>query len=384
MYNASPPFPIDLNQFYLELGQTLQTAEQYYSTAGACQRALINQMCLDTFLDWLRKDISPNARVFPNTAALPSFWEVVNGAAITVENLRCVLIPTLALDGDELSVPQEWVDIPEFVSDYYLAVQVNPDDGWMRVLGYATHLQLKTMGVYNSGDRTYSLESENLIQDLNVLWVARRFYPQECLRADVSPLPALPKEQADNLLQRLGNPDVIFPRLEVPFAFWGALVAHGAWRHSLYEMRQGIAQQNSILEWLQDGLSNFAQQMGWERRKFSVVASGMRNRETSIFGLSRQVKVAGNDYELRVFPKGNPQEQIWRFELGSLVPNNQIPAGFKLRLLTEDLQPFENNEDTAKISVDLLYVEVMLEPGEGLVWEIEPLPEGYDREILRF
>jgi len=26
-------------------------------------------------------------------------------------------------------VPQEWVDIPEWAADYYLAVQVNPDSG---------------------------------------------------------------------------------------------------------------------------------------------------------------------------------------------------------------------------------------------------------------
>lgn len=61
-----------------------------------------------------------------------------------------------------------------------------------------------------------------------------------------------------------------------------------------------------------------------------------------------------------------------------------IPGGFKLRLLTEDLQPFPNNEDVATTAVELLFVDVALQPGEGIVWEIEPLPENYDREILRF
>ena len=61
-----------------------------------------------------------------------------------------------------------------------------------------------------------------------------------------------------------------------------------------------------------------------------------------------------------------------------------IPAGFKLRLLTEDLLPFEGNEDSANTEVEQLYVEVTLEPGEGIVWEVEPIPEAYDREILRF
>jgi len=32
----------------------------------------------------------------------------------------------------------------------------------------------------------------------------------------------------------------------------------------------------------------------------------------------------------------------------------------------------------------IIYVDVVLEPGEGLVWEIEPIPEVYGREILNF
>lgn len=154
----------------------------------------------------------------------------------------------------------------------------------------------------------------------------------------------------------------------------------------MYELRQGIVQPASIGEWLQAGVSNFAQQLGWERRQFTALPSGMRSLESqgSILGLSRQILVAGNTYELRVFPKSNPEEQIWRFELRNTNPENMIPVGFQLRLLTEDLQPFPNNEDIAATPVEELYVEVMLEPGEGLVWEVTPLPAEYEREILRF
>jgi len=56
------------------------------------------------------------------------------------------------------------------------------------------------------------------------------------------------------------------------------------------------------------------------------------------------------------------------FELRNSSVGEPIPHGFKLRLLTEDLQPFENNEATATKPVDKLYIQVALEPGEGLVW----------------
>ncbi|GAX38373.1 DUF1822 family protein [Nodularia sp. NIES-3585] len=385
MFDASVALAVD-NDLVLEMVPNSPPIEHNYSTSGGYQRAWINQMCLTTFLNWLQEEITPDAGVHPNMATLPSVWEIVNGTAMSFDNSRLVLLPTLAMDVDELRVPQEWVDIPEWVADYYLAVQVNPDEEWIRIVGYTTHQQLKTLGVYDAGDRTYSLESDHLISDLNVLWTTRQLYPEETRRATVPPLPQLPQTQAANLLSRLSNADIKFPRLEVPFPLWGALIAHGGWRQSLYELRQGVAKPASIGQWLQEGVSNFAQQLGWELRQFTAFSAGMRSRETqtSIFGLSRQILVLGNTYELRVFPKGNPEEQIWRFELRNAQPENMIPVGLQLRILTEDLQPFPNNQDTATTPVEQLYIEVMLEPGEGLVWEVTPLPAEYEREILRF
>ncbi|WP_375512100.1 DUF1822 family protein [uncultured Nostoc sp.] len=383
MLNAPPPFTIDSQQLYLEIPQSLEEQEQLYSTAGACQREWINQKCLQAFLPWFKEEIAPTARVFPNSAALPSFWEVVNGTAVTFDSDRLVLIPTFAMDDDELCVPQEWVDIPEWVADYYVTVQVNCDDGWLKIFGYTTHQILKTKGVYDAGDRTYSLESKDLISDINVLWVTRQLNHPEALRAEIAPLNPIAKTQAENLLERLGDPNVKFPRLAVPFSLWGALLAHSGWRKKLYELRQGLLIQWSIPQWLQTGVANFTQQWGWEKREFVVVAARMRSAE-AVIGLSRQIIVAEHTYELRVFPKSASEDYVWRFELRSATPGGQIPAGFKLRLLTEDLQAFENNEDAATTPVDMLYLEVILELGEGLVWEIEPAPKDYDREILRF
>ncbi len=382
MFNAPLPFTINSHQLHLEIPQ-FQVQEQAYSTPGAYQRAWINQLCLQAFLPWFREEIAPSAKVFPNTAALPTFWEAVNGTAITFETYRLILIPTLAMDGDELRVPQEWVDIPEWVADYYIAVEVNPDDGWIKIFGYTTHKNLKDAGVYDFGDRTYSLESENLIQDINVLWVTQQINYPEALRAEITPLASISQTQASNLLERLGNPDIKFPRLAVPFPLWGALIAHGGWRKKLYELRQGLPHQWSIRQWLQTRVANLPQQWGWEKREFVMVPTGMRNTK-AVQGLSRQLIIAGNTYELRIFPKGNSENQIWRFELQSVTPGSQIPVGFKLRLLTEDLQPFENNEDTAISPVDMLYLEVILEPGEGLIWETEPISDDWEQEILQF
>jgi hypothetical protein len=278
------------------------------------------------------------------------------------------------------------VDIPSWAADYYLAAQVNPDDGWVRIGGYATHQQLKTNGSYDPSDRTYCLDEDDLIQDLNVLWVARQLGLEEPTRSDIAPLRALSLAQTENLLQRCCDPSIAVPRLAVPFEMWGALLEHGGTRQRLYEQRQGLEQQWSILSWLRTGVSDLAQQVGWGRIELQPSLAGARGSEqtSTLPVLSRQLVIVGQEYELRVLPQGNPEERIWRFELRNATLGDRIPAGFKLRLLTEDLQPFENNEDMATTAVDLLYIEVALQPGEGLVWEIEPIPENYDQEILRF
>ena len=67
-----------------------------------------------------------------------------------------------------------------------------------------------------------------------------------------------------------------------------------------------------------------------------------------------------------------------------MVSTCTIPTGFRLRLLTEDLEGFEGNEDMADEPVEKLCLEVDLEPGEALVWQIEPTPDNYRLEVLQF
>lgn len=380
----------DPTQVYLEIPQTAQVQSwqksQSFSTPNSRWNAYLNQLCLSTILPWLQDEYTPEARVWPNAAALPSFWEVVNGTAIGVDGARFVIIPTETIDLSELRVPQEWVDIPEWAADYYFAAQVNPDDGWVRIWGYCTHQQLKTKGRYEASDRTYCINDDDLIKDINVLWVARQLCPEAVTKSEIAPLQDLSLAQAENLLQRLGSSAIVVPRLAVPFERWGALLRHSGWRQRLYEWRQGLPEQWSVGQWLQANVSNFAQQLGWQRLDVqpSYASAREAGQTSEIAVLSRQLLIAGQPYELRVIPQGSPEQRTWRFELQRSSLNNLIPAGLKLKLLTEDLQAFENNEDIATTAIEQLYIEVALNLGEGIVWEIEPTPENFEWEILRF
>lgn len=229
---------------WLEISETTQylawQQSQCLATPSTRLQAYLNQLCLLSILPWLEETLGITAKPAPNLTALPSFWEVVNGTAITINKTRLVLIPSQAIDTNEIRVPQEWVDIPSWAADYYLAVQVNSEDGWLRIWGYTTHLQLKNQGTYNGRDRTYSLDEKDLIHDINVLWVMRELCPETATKSEIEPLPILPLAQANNLLKRLGNPTLAFPRRAIPFSLWGALLEHGGWRQRLYEKRLGL------------------------------------------------------------------------------------------------------------------------------------------------
>jgi hypothetical protein len=383
MFSEFTPL-IPLDRLCLEIPASTRPLPSF-STPGGRWRAYLNQRSLETLLPWLSEEQGLNARVWPCVPALPSFWEVVDATAIDCGNTRFVLVPTDAIDPTVWRIPQEWVDIPSWSADYYLALQVNPRAGWLAIQGYLTHRQLKAKNVYDADDRTYCLDEADLIQDLNVLWIAHQLGVSESLRAEIAPIPALPLIQAQSLLERLGDATIGFPRLAVPFHQWAGLLEHGGWRQQLYEQRQGLTNQWSIPQWLQTGIPSLAAQLGWGVAPLRWSSPGTRSQgRDGIVAVSRQFAIADHAYELRLLSRGNPEDHIWRFELRSLTTDGRIPRGFKLRLLTEDLQPFPNNEETATAPTAQLFIDVMLEPGEGLVWETDPMPDHYDREILRF
>ncbi len=229
------------NQVWLEVSpdQLEQTrlSQQEYSYDVAWWTAFKNRLTLDAFLAWFKAEsgIEEQPKVWPSQDDLSSIWEVVNGTAIQLGETRIILIPNEGMDTNEYEVPAEWVDIPSWAADYYLGVQVNPDDCWLRVWGYATHKKLKQAGQYNSIRRTYSLGREELIEDLNVMWVARELGRDH--RAAIKPLPNLSPAQAEKLLQQLSQKTPYSPRLEVPFEDWGALLASDEWRLELYNRR---------------------------------------------------------------------------------------------------------------------------------------------------
>jgi hypothetical protein len=230
-----------------------------YSYDVARRHALINRLVLNCFTNWLRMEapIEEEFNIWPSAEDLPSIWEFVNGTALTIGHTRLALIPQETIDTDEFSVPQEWVDIPNWLADYYLGVQVNLEQRWLRIWGFISHKTLKQKAEYDPVLRNYSVPGELLIEDLTVMWVARQF--QETERAEVSALPELFGHEFDRISEVLGKPRGYSPRLlvtnsepiddsEVAFPKWGALMSKHNLQQQLYSKLCANYQSSSFTE----------------------------------------------------------------------------------------------------------------------------------------
>ena len=212
---------------------------------AACWRVYLHRLGLATLRAWVQEEWEQPLQLWPANPA--DLWPWVEGLALGLGDRRLVVILSEAIDASALTVPQEWVDIPGWAADYYLAAQVNVDEQRLVLWGYGTYTQVKTQGHYEPGDRTYSLTAADLIQDFSVFWVAQQLEQPQPL--SLSELPPLSEAQAERLIDRLAQ--AVEPRLDIPFEQWGALLSDDHWRRQLWRQRQGRGPVE-LSGWLQD------------------------------------------------------------------------------------------------------------------------------------
>jgi Protein of unknown function (DUF1822) len=360
-----------------ERDRLAQSASPSASQSGPQWRATIHRLALAAIEPWLAEILDCTPRPWPNRSAQTGLWKWFDGAVLRCGDRRIVVLATTAIDRDELRVPQEWVDLPDWCADYYLAAQVDPEAGLVTLWSYASHDQLKA-GTYDSFDRSYSLTADHLYGEVALLGMV-----EESTRADLSPI-ALPSAvQAQSLIDRLTTEP--WPRQAIPMAQWLGLISHGGWRQQLLD-RQAGQPLRSVQDWWQRSRSALDSAIdsvvNW--RPGSLAPIGIRSTPQDV--LTRELVIVDRVFQLSILPiesvDSEGQSTAWRFVLRA--ESGLIPIGYNLTLLTEDLQGFEHNSDEAIEPCSELIVEVELVEGEGLVWEISPECEGYDREILRF
>ncbi len=235
-------------QIFLEFSQQerekiwKETQNIYYDNATARWRSYLNSLCTNTALEYFEKYIesetdlqSRNLHIWQEND-LSSIWNVVNGTAIKLDTAKIILIPHEDKDFSEFKVPREWVDLPQWVGSYYLAVEINLEQCWLRICGYTTHQQLKEIGKHGFTDETYSIAVEELTEDLTAMWMGIELFPTE--KPVVETLPVLSKTEIQGLLEIFNESNPYSPRLDVPFSKWGAFINSDKLRKQLYQQQQ--------------------------------------------------------------------------------------------------------------------------------------------------
>lgn len=255
---------LNSNNLWLEISEGIQQQTWQESnsltTQGDRRRAYLNLLCQKVILPYILLEC-PSAKLEKNQT---EFWQLgVNGTIINIEDRRLMIIPSETFDLDEFRIPQEWIDIPELAADYYLAAQIDTEEGIIRLWGYTTHKTLKERGSYSRRDRSYFLERNDVTEDINSLWLIRKYFPDEPTRLSIESLPQLSLDNLDRLLDNLGNREVIFPRRAVSFEEWGVIFANHNWRKMLIERRTSQPQTElksvNLSQWLKNAFEE-----GWQ------------------------------------------------------------------------------------------------------------------------
>jgi hypothetical protein len=259
-----------------------------FSNPTAQYHAELNQICLQQIQAWLT-EIGVSSEPTFSPTQIASIWDVVNGCALTINNRRLILIPSDQLDRDELRVPQEWVDIPAWLGDYYLAVQIDLETNSMNIWGFISHRTLRETGTYNVLDRTYSIDSDFLIADLDILWMTEFLELQEI--TTVPALPNLALDRSQSLISQLSHHSPYSPRLDIDFNTWAALLSNNNLREQLYQSRLRVTKIQSnptpplnLSNWLKQEFSQaLIQGWGIANDIMSIPVDILRSADNTIY-----------------------------------------------------------------------------------------------------
>lgn len=224
--------------------QGWEYSQQHYTAANQWQ-GYLNYLCHSVSIPWLSTSLTGCDLEWERDRDTTSIWELVEGSIVTVGKSRICLLPHTSCDRSELRVPQEWVEIPNWIADYYLAVQIDLDNERATIWGFTTHLKLQQRGLYDDLDRMYCLDADELIQDFSILQLTEQLSVPPATRGMVDPIEHLTHAQVDRYMADWSHKSLAVPRLELreaEFPHWLSLLSNDNWRQQLTAHRLGLVE----------------------------------------------------------------------------------------------------------------------------------------------
>jgi Protein of unknown function (DUF1822) len=190
----------------------------------------LNQRCLKAIAKYLTESLDLDVEpIFPSAELERAFVStLVNGFALSVSGIKIAFIPTLDLDLAGFEVQQEWVDLSQWMADYYVPVRIDLESNCLHLWGFISHQSLQKKSHLDRYLRSYEIEGTDPIGNLDSLWIACDLVASKIIPPERGKIPSstdLSPIEAATLIDLLHQDRSSFsPRLILPFEKWGALI----------------------------------------------------------------------------------------------------------------------------------------------------------------
>ena len=341
---SQTPYELNPDHIWLKIPQELDphTGDKPVLLASTQYQRQVNQICLAVILPYL-KEYFADAQVIDAQADL---WGLgVNGIGVETEGLRFTFLPSDAWDLDTLQVPQEWVDIPEWVADYYVAVQVDQEEGMVRLWGLTTHKTLKQQGAYSARARTYTLKRDVLAENLNGVWLQQTYFPNTELREEVLPWVAPSLDELLEAWQVLGDTPHPFVHRQIGFATWVGILTHPQWRQQALTLLSPAPESKLVSAVRLSQWFSHRFEAGWlginQLIAPQLVGAFMDNQIKRAKLIDLGVELAGCQVSLMMTIAKTEQGMSLQASVYPMGEQLFLPSNLKLQILTETGEVFK-------------------------------------------
>lgn len=207
-------------------------------------RVDLNQLCADSIQQWFNNNTELAVEsAFPcrlnGGDNLKFIAKLVNGFVLQVGTTRIGFIPSETIDLEEFEVYQEWVDLPNWVADYYVPVQVDLEQQYLHLWGFISYADLKAKATLDPIFRTYHVNAAHTISNLDLLqadYELSALTSEPMAQAEIKPvIDRLSASQAAGFIEQLQQQSShLSPRLDLSFPTWGAILNEPQWLLDLY------------------------------------------------------------------------------------------------------------------------------------------------------
>jgi hypothetical protein len=202
----------------------LSNLEKYLSEAE------LNQFCIQETSKYLAESLELDVQAtFPSQELkFMSIAKLVNGFVLSVSNIKIAFIPSQDFDLMGFEVQREWVELSNWVADYYVPIQVDREHNYLHLWGFISHQYLLQRATFDRTLNLYEIEGADLIDNLDALWIACDLVGNGALAPERGKIPisnSLSHSEATIFINRLRVHQSMFsPRLLLPFEQWGKII----------------------------------------------------------------------------------------------------------------------------------------------------------------